>query len=441
MTNSAFMKPQLRVRVLLVAIFLVGFGLRMYHLDVFPARNRTADEYAWTWSGMTLLTEGTPRAWSWLPGYQTFKLEHWRNDQYRIVTPWLDHPPFYSMYVGAFMLATGARDIWKVELLPMRLSTMLLFVVSFFLFWRVARRYADETTVLLALAFWATAPTAVWNGRLVMAEQMLLPLTLCGWWTLLRYIETRRRGWLAGVVIVAALLPLTKAAGLAFALFLFSAAVVRRERTLALAVCAGGALGLLIYAGYGLHYGWPLFRTILRVQADRFTNFGGFYAMVFNPRVVGDAFMYLPFVLGFFSALADLRDGRNVDIGLFAAVYAGTIAFLLPWNEYGWYIIPLYPVMAFGLASFVMRAWRDPGGAGAGSAWALHLFLVTYLCWIICDMHFGTPRVWRWIYLALLVALPFAALAAARWPRRWRIGLGTLVAVQCVADAWYALRK
>ena len=53
-------------------------------------------------------------------------------------------------------------------------------------------------------------------------------------------------------------------------------------------------------------------------------------------------------------------------------------------------------------------------------------------------MHLGQPRLWRWIYLALLAALPFAALAAARWPRRWRCGFGALVAVQCIADALYS---
>src|SRR5689334_4844659 len=73
MTNSEYMQPKM-VRALLVAIFLVGLGLRVHHLGTFPERNRTADEYAWTWSGMTLLREGTPRAWSWMPGYGTVPL-------------------------------------------------------------------------------------------------------------------------------------------------------------------------------------------------------------------------------------------------------------------------------------------------------------------------------------------------------------------------------
>ncbi|HEX9101378.1 MAG TPA: hypothetical protein VF997_04205, partial [Polyangia bacterium] len=276
------------------------------------------------------------------------------------------------------------------------------------------------------------------NGRLVMAEQLMLPMALAGWWALLRFRETSRRGWLAAVVVATALLPLIKVAALGFALFLFTIAVLKRERALVVAVCAGGALGLALYAAYGAHFGWPLFAEIMREQSSRFANFGGFYALVFTPRVVVTSFNYLPFILGFFVLLADLRDGRHAEVGLFAATYAGTIAFFLPWNEYGWYLMPLYPVLAFGLASFVVRAWRDEA---ATAAWTWLLFSFTYLAWIACDRELVRPRTLRWVYLALLVALPLAIAATANRPRRWRVGFGVLVAAQWLGDAWYAFGK
>jgi hypothetical protein len=432
------MDPRWRIRALVVVIFLVGLTLRVHRLGQFPEHNRTADEFAWTWSGMTLLSEGAPRAWSWMPGYPEVPIQHWRGNEYRIVKPWFDHPPLYPLYVGAFMHAAGTHSIFAVELSTMRLSTILLFVVAFFLFLAVARRYADDAHVLVALAFWAAAPTAVWNGRLVVAEQLMLPLALFGWWGMLRYVETRRGRWLVVVSVASALLPLTKVAALAFALFYFTVALLRRERALVVTVCLGAGCGLALYALYGHHYGWALFRELLREQASRFADFGGFYALVFTPRIVEKSFMYLPFLLGFFTLLADLRDGRHAEVGLFAAVYAGAIAFFLPWNQYGWYLIPLYPAMAFGLASFVVRAYRD---AATGAVWSWLLFSTTYLFWIACDRELVTPRTWRYVYLALLVALPLFTLATAKTPRRWRIGFGAMVAAQWLGDAWYALGK
>jgi hypothetical protein len=432
------MDPRWRIRALVVAIFLVGLTLRVHRLGAFPEPNRTADEFAWMWSGMTLLSEGTPRAWSWMPGYGSVPVEHWHGNEYRIVKPWLDHPPLYPLYVGAFLHATGTHDIFAVDLRTARASTMLLFAASFFFFFAVARRYADDATVLVGLAFFAVAPPAVWNGRLVMAEQLMLPLALAGWWALLRYVETRRRGWLVAVAVACALLPLTKVAALGLALFLFTAAVLRRERALVVAICAGAAFGLVAYAGYGHHYGWTLFREILREQASRFSNFGGFFALVFNPRVVGSPLVYLPFLLGFLTLLSDLREGRNVEVGLFAVVYAAGIAFFLPWNEYGWYLIPLYPALTFGVASFAVRAWRD---VAPTAPWIWLLFSATYLAWIASDAELVKPRWFRYVYLTLFVLLPVAAVATAKSPRRWRIGFGALVAAQWLGDAWYAWRR
>jgi hypothetical protein len=422
----------------LVLIFLVGFSLRLYHLDQYPERNRTADEYAWTWSGMTLIGEGTPRAWSWLGGYPNFPVIQWRGNAYRLVKPWLDHPPLYSLYVGAFMRVAGVRDIFAVELSTMRWSTLWLYAAAFFLFYACARRLADEAVVLLALAFWAVAPPCVWNGRLVMSEQLMLPLALFGYYALVRSCESRRRRWLAALALACALLPLCKVAATAFALWLFTVAALRRERTAALAICAGGATGLLLYAAYGHHFGWRLFTTVLQVQASRFTNFGGFYALMFGPRIVDRPFMYLPFFLGFFTLLADLRDNRAADIGLFAVVYSICIAFFLPYNEYGWYLIPLYPALAFGLASFVVRAWRD---AAASAGWIWLLFVGTYLCWIACDAQVGRPLLWRWVYLGAAVALPLITLLTAPARRWWRAGFTALVAAQLCADSWYVLRR
>ena len=444
----------MRIRALVVAIFLVGVGLRAHRLGAFPEPNRTADEYAWTWAGMTLVAEGTPRAWSWLPAYGAALVHTWRGNEYKIVRPWFDHPPLYPMYVGAFMHAAGTHDIWQVELATARRSTLVLFAASFFLGFLVMRRSADETHAIVALAFFAVAPAAVWNGRLVMAEQLLLPLALAGWYALQRAGEadatrantrdgdararSSRRGWLVAVGVAAALLPLCKVAGLGFALFLFSAAVLRRDRTLAAVVCLGAALGLAAWAAYGWHYGWTLFRAVLDNQSSRFSNFGGFFALVFNQRVVSQAFNYLPFLLGFMTLVADLREGRHVEMALFAVVYAVGIAFFLPWNEYGWYLIPLYPAMAFGLASFVVRAWRE---SSAGALWAWLLFSGTYLAWIAADCELVEPHKLRYVYIAVAVLLPFTALLTRRAPRVWRAILVGLVALQLLGDALYAFRK
>ena len=434
--------PRWRIRVLVVAIFLVAAGLRLHHLTDFPALGRTADEYAWTWSGMTLLNQGMPRSWSWMPAYGNVRVSTWHGADYRIVQPWFDHPPLYPLYVGAFMRAAGFRQIFYISERVMRLSGLPLLAAAFFLFFLVARRVADETHALVALAFWAVAPTAAWNGRLVMAEALILPLALAGWYALQRYAASERAShrwaWLVAVAVAAMLLPLTKVAALGFALFLFAAAVLRRQWRLAAAVCVGGAAGLALFAGYGAHYDWALFRAVQTNQAARFDNFGGFFSLVFSLRVVEMAIMELPFILGFMTLLFDLQEGRHVEMALFAATYALTIACMLPYNQYGWYAIPLYPAMAFGLASFVLRTWR---AASTGALWTWMLFSITYVAWLACDAGVLQPRNLRWWVLGLAVLLPLYTAATVRRPRLWRAVFVGLVSLQGLGEAVYTLRK
>jgi hypothetical protein len=384
---------------------------------------------------MTLLDEGVPRAWSWVPVYPKTPPTAWRGNQYRMVRPWLDHPPLYPLYVGAFMHAAGVRDIFAVELRTMRWSSLVLYVAAFFLFFACARRAADEPTALLALALWAVAAPAVWNGRLVMAEQLMLPLALGGYLALWRWRGSGRRRWLVALALLCALLPLCKASATALVLWLFTLAVLRRERAAALAVLVGGAAGLVVYAGYGLALDATLFVRVMKAQAGRLSNLGGMWPLLFRPRVVDQPIDYLPFMLGLFSLVWELREQRQMELALFAVIYAIGIAFFLPSNEYGWYAMPLYPVLAFGLATFLVRAWRE---AAPGAGWIWLAFVGTWVFWLLCDAGAGRPRLWRWVYLGAAVALPFAALMAARTPRRWRAVLACLVALQICADGWYA---
>jgi hypothetical protein len=110
----------------------------------------------------------------------------------------------------------------------------------------------------------------------------------------------------------------------------------------------------------------------------------------------------------------------------------------ISYNQYGWYAIPLYPALAFGLASFIVRAWRE---ATAGALWTWMIFSLTYLAWLACDAGLVQPRTLRWYYLAIAVALPFAWLATVNAPRRWRRGFSALVALQLLGETLYAFRK
>ena len=133
---------------LVAAVLLLGVGLRAWRLGDQPAHNATADEYALTWAGMTLVANGTPQSWSWLDAYGTRSVIQWRGNPYPIVQPWMDHPPLYPLVMGLWMRVGGYIDPLSVDLRYMRVSSVLLFGLSFFLLKRFSNR-----------------PCTTWGGR------------------------------------------------------------------------------------------------------------------------------------------------------------------------------------------------------------------------------------------------------------------------------------
>ncbi|MFM6515047.1 MAG: glycosyltransferase, partial [Microcystis panniformis] len=92
-------------------ITCLGAFLRIYNYDSLPPDNWTADEYAFAWSGMSLLQTGIPTSWSWLNPTDNFPTVVWeaKNIRYRLVTPWFDHPPLFGLLVGLFAILGGAK--------------------------------------------------------------------------------------------------------------------------------------------------------------------------------------------------------------------------------------------------------------------------------------------------------------------------------------------
>ncbi len=95
-----------------ILVIILASSLRLYHYDSIPHAKWTADELAFCWNGMSLIQNHVPTAWSWLSSYGDFPIEMWQGHQYRLVTPWFDHPPLFSLVVGAAAILGGANSFF-----------------------------------------------------------------------------------------------------------------------------------------------------------------------------------------------------------------------------------------------------------------------------------------------------------------------------------------
>lgn len=427
-------------RVAWLCLFALHLSVRAYHLDVAPPHNECGDEYTWTWSGMTFLQTGKPKGWSGLRAYKgRARNVGWRGYGYPIVEPWLDHPPLYSLYVGSWMLASGERRMFRVDLHQMRLSSLVLAAVSFSLLGAVLRGLTTAGGSLLALLFYAVTPAIVLHQRMVLSENLFVPLTL-GCVLLLARQERRFRWWRwLAIVGVAALLPMTKVAALSASVFLVMWAMLRSPPNKRLlsggAVALGTCLGVLAYWVYGHWLDGPLFEQVLANHRARFKGFGGMFAFLTRPRLVNVETKDLLLILSSLLALAGLGERPIKLWGLAVLVYVACMTFFVDQSHvYGWYFIPLYPWLCAALGAALARASRERH-LGLSLLWCSVAVVIMVSC--VSDHKLWDRNELRFAYLGLLLTLYGAWTASPRLAHATMPAINGLCVAGVVASCLY----
>jgi hypothetical protein len=429
---------RLRKHSLLILIFVVGLALRAYHLERTPHFNETSDEFAWTWSGMSLLQTGTPTAWTFLPAYGNVPWTPWSGYQFHMVKPWLDHPPLFSLLMGAWMRLGGYQDIFRVDLYYMRLSSLLFFCANFWLTFVLLGKYFERAVVTLALGLFAVAPIVVLDHRLVISEHFLLMVYTLVHLAMLRWEATGQKRWIGAVAVGAACLPLTKLAAVSISLYLGVLALLRRNGALLAAVVLGTAAGFGLYWLYGAHFDSKLFWAVLKAHRARFSGFNGFFEFMFVHKIVDTRFFYAPFLVGAGVALFNLAELRAREYYLQFVAYSGCMTiFVDQYNVYGWYLIPMYPVLCAGAAQLAVRMIRDQPPL----QWTWAMFSLAYVGAMMLSWWPEKLTALRHAYLALFVAVPLVLWLGRRVRWAWPALGVSLVALQLGVDLKYVLSR
>ena len=415
----------------LLALVVLAGALRLHLYDQIPYPNETADEYAYIWSGWSWLHEGRPTAWSQKSAYDGAPVYLWNQTRYPMPTPWLDHPPLYSLVAGGAATLAGAPEMLDAPLWPARLVSVALGTLAVALLYLLARSAYGQTVAALAGLLFATIPTVVVASRLALAESLIVVLMLVALLATQSYLGGGRGsgvGWLLLAILMTAAASLAKVPGLAVgasvALLLASA---RRWTPALLAVLAAVA-GLVPYLAYGLLSDRKLFLAVLGDQGSRATGLEVLSRMLAGaamPPVAWPdswiAFLWLAL------AYATFRRDR-----LLAVATAPYLIFLVAAVEQNaprvWYREPLYPYLCLAGGIFLRDALLRPDVLRT----ALLTFGVTFGklaeglgAWDLL----GRAPLGHRLYPLIVAALAAPLVAAMIWPGRpARRALGVLVA-------------
>jgi len=346
-----------RQSLIIVLILLLGFFLRSNNLSTWPRQGATFDEYAWTWQGISLIKNHVPTSWSPHPEYKNYKDVIYQKTHFRIVTPFLEHPPVFGLVAGSFAILNGVQGIYDLHFYDIRPLALILGMLSLILLYLLVKEIYDKKTALVASLLYATVPTVVIGSRIVQNENFFIPLWLLSLFLISKFIKTKNP-WLRNLAaLICGLLILAKipwVAGGISIVIIFLALKKYKDivKFLAIAIPIG-----LLYFVYGFYFDRELFLSLLSLQAQRYDlTFNSIYALFQKPYLVDrfytDGWIYF----GWFSVvLLFLKDFKK-NIFVSAPILAYFLIFLsgIPDEAgHGWYRYPFYPFLIISTAIFL----------------------------------------------------------------------------------------
>ncbi len=308
----------------------------------------------------------------------------------------------------------------------------------------IGRRLGGRGAALFGGLLHAVLPIVSLQSRGV-KEDALVSVLLPGSILLyLRWRESHRKREIAAAAFVAGLAVLAKIPAIAILVALGALVVMeKRYRDLAVVTVVGAATAslLLLYAATDWGQFWhaqEVQGTIRQVSPDVFTPWI-LGAQIDHNRVGRPMLLFL--WLAF--AIACAKWGRDKAAVLVLPLLAYVVAMALPsgtWH-YGWYLLPLYPILCAGAGAYLRDLWAKPdllGGfllAGLLSLYALQLNLEP--AWANAGANFPAMRRVVWIVaMVLLTPLGIAQVFSGKWAQRLgrvAVFLSILVFVVCSA--------
>lgn len=342
--------------ILLIAILLTGLYLRADNLNTWPRLGSTFDEYAWTWQGMNLLQNGVPRSWSPHPQYKNFEQIYYQEAHFRIVTPFLEHPPLFGLLAGGFALVNGVDSMLELHIRDIRPLALLLGVFSIGLVFLLSKELYDKKTALIAAFLYATIPTVVIGSRIVQNENFFIPMWLLSLYLVSKYIKGKKTIYKNLTLVICGLLVLAKipwiaAAGSIFLVFLY----LKRYKD-ALLFAAAPVIGLLIFIAYGFYYDADLFVKLWGLQIARYDlTFTSVFALSQKPYLVDRFYLDGWIYFGWFAFILLLLNIKKHYLIVFPLLsyFVIFMAGIPDEPGHGWYRYPFYPFLVVSIALFI----------------------------------------------------------------------------------------
>lgn len=359
-------KKNLGIIVVGVLISFFSYSFRSKQFFSFPPVNDTRDEYKYAFNGISLIKEGVPKSWSWFDDYKNFEIKEIRGSDYRIVNPYFDDPPLFSLIMGGYAISKGMDSFEKVDAGALRWPMLKLGAINVFMLYILVYLVSGFWEAVVSSLLYATIPTMVLSSRLPLAENFLITLSLSCLILLYIYIKYDSKISLWFLFVLSGIAVLIKQTGIYIPGALFFLLIGFKKIKPALGVVLSTLFFVLIWFAYGLYYDWPLFLHMQTIFSGREINFPTMVINLFDTFRISEKSMSVDgwliwgwMCVYFFSFFKKRRKIKEVYFLLMPASYLLIFA-IMSGHLKGWYRFPFHPFLSWAMAAFLIELIRMP---------------------------------------------------------------------------------
>lgn len=406
-----------------LGLFVFFVLIRLHNYDRMPTPGH-AEELLYGWSGIYLIEEGVPQSWSTLQyPDENLVFDGIVGDMTgmylpaKLYRPWLDEPPLYSLMSGGVAHLYGAD---RTKVLPpsyIRLPSVMAGIVTLALVFVVGWQFFSFPIGVLAMALYGSSPLFVFGSRLSVPENITALGVMIGLLLARKYLK-KPYMWFALVMgLMGAALGLMKPTGFFMIILAGFISATKKRWSDVIILLLFLAAGVGIYAWYGNHYGWELFKHIVSIQGGRFPGWTSFAYLLNNPGYDIVTMWDGTYVLGFIAAIYfTLREKTKETklVGLFflfwvmVGIFGGSEQDMLPWYRY-----PYFPLLAIYGALLIAKIYKKPNFVGM----VLVVLLMLTSRWYLLNAFRPTTPPWTFRFVVLFALLPtlLGYIKKAKW--------------------------
>ncbi len=355
-----------RLRIWSIAgIIFVTLLLRLHNYTEYPQRGATSDEYAYAFLGISLLTKGVPISWSAFPVYTLKSHLTIKNLYFPIVQPYLDHPPLYGLLIGSWALLNSEDSFTKISLSTIRLVPIFLATVSSVFVFLIGNKLYRYKTGVWALLIFSTTTLFIMNMRFVVGENLLAFLMLVSMYVYVFHKKKVSTSTVISLGILSGLAFLTKIVGIFVFLSLICLLIFNRTNLKHILIfCITFFIFVLMLYGYSAYYDKELFFQVQSIQSAREIGPESLLYIVSTPIIINKIFYDGWYLFGFIALFLCLMEFKKHQVILvpFMTYFLLMLLSLTKQGQSGWYLIPLFPLMAIGTSYVLTEAVNKMNG-------------------------------------------------------------------------------